>query len=101
METNLISQLREIRSNLLDASQSVSALENKFLGPRPKDGGCDVNPNPPQCDSVGNLLTGIRALSASLAKNLICHHDVIGDFNQEQVAGNPSLAGSGTKARYA
>ena len=83
MEANLISQLQETRANLREGIAQVSALEHKFLGPRPKEG---ATGNAPQGESIGALLADVKILSAQLVKMLALHHDVVGSFACEGAA---------------
>lgn len=76
-EKSFIGQLREIRSNLLDAVHSNHQLEMKLVGPS-GEGQSGNEKVPPE--TVNYLLTEIGNLSVQLVKFAARHHDILGEF---------------------
>jgi hypothetical protein len=80
---SFIAQLREIRSNLIDAIRTADNLEYKFVGPRPADGASTPKPT---SESVGSIMAEIGAMSVRLTKMLAHHNEIVGDLGGAELA---------------
>jgi len=78
---NLISQLREIRSNLREALTRAENLEYKLIGPRPAD--AEQGSAQKTIDSVAQLLHDIDRLSIRLMGATGRPHEILGEFVPE------------------
>ena len=88
---NFISQLRDIRGNLVEAVRMADNFEYKLVGPRPSPetpGGVSKS----TAESVATLLSDIAALSLRLPKMLSHQHEIVGEFQpaDECLAAKPA-----------
>ena len=89
METgNFISQLRDVRGNLIEAVRLADNFEYKLIGPRPAEGLAGAPKQP--AESVATLLSDVNSLSLRLAKILTHQHEIVGEFQpKDTCAENP------------
>ena len=81
---NFISQLRDVRANLIEAVRQADNFEFKLVGPRPADGLASAPKQP--AESVGTLLSDLNSLSLRLAKMIDHQHEIIGEFAPKDCA---------------